>query len=94
MNVCRTEAQAQLFVAEGMTHPAELPRAVGCTRCRGTDYRDRLGVFDAVDVEGPVADSILSGAAEGELRTLIRSSGTPNLVADGLPKVADGLTTL
>jgi general secretion pathway protein E len=89
-----TDAEAQVFLSEGLTPPAELPRAVGCPHCRGTGYRDRIGVFEAVAIEGPAADSILSGAPEGEFRKVIRSSGTPSLMGDGLQKVSEGITTL
>jgi type II secretory ATPase GspE/PulE/Tfp pilus assembly ATPase PilB-like protein/nucleotide-binding universal stress UspA family protein len=89
-----TEEEAQVFTSEGLTPPAELPRAVGCPRCRGKGYRDRIGIFEAVAVTGPAAESILSGAPEGEFRKVLRASGTPSLLADGLQKVSEGITTL
>jgi type II secretory ATPase GspE/PulE/Tfp pilus assembly ATPase PilB-like protein/nucleotide-binding universal stress UspA family protein len=89
-----TEEEAQVFISEGLEPPAELPRAVGCSRCRGTGYRDRIGVFEAVAVEGPAAEAILSGASEGEVRKVLRSSGTPSLQGDGLRKVSERITTL
>lgn len=89
-----TDAEARLFASEGLTPPAELPRASGCDRCRGTGYRDRIAVVEAVAIAGPAAEAILSGASEDEFRRVLRSSGTPSLLADGLQKVSEGITTL
>jgi type II secretory ATPase GspE/PulE/Tfp pilus assembly ATPase PilB-like protein len=89
-----TESEAQVFIAEGLTPPAELAHSVGCPRCRNTGYRDRVGVFEAVSTAGPIADMILSGAPEDQVRTAIRSAGTLSLLGDGLQKAAEGVTTL
>jgi type II secretory ATPase GspE/PulE/Tfp pilus assembly ATPase PilB-like protein len=88
------EAEAQVFLSEGLTPPTEVGRAAGCEHCRGTGYRDRIGVFEAVSVAGPAADAILSGASEGEIRKVLRSSGMPSLTAAALQKVSEGITTL
>ena len=89
-----TETEAEIFIAEEVKPPAEISRAVGCPRCRGTGYRDRIGVFEAAAIAGPIAEALLAGTPEGELRKLLRSSGTPSLMHDGLQKVSNGLTTL
>jgi type II secretory ATPase GspE/PulE/Tfp pilus assembly ATPase PilB-like protein len=88
------EAEAQAFSSEGLAPPAELGRAVGCPHCRGTGYRDRIGVFEAVSTAGPASEAVLSGAPEGEFRKALRSSGSPSLLGDGLRKVGEGITTL
>jgi type IV pilus assembly protein PilB len=89
-----TEAEAQVFASEGLAPPAELGRAAGCPRCRGTGYRDRIGVFEAVSTAGPAAEPIKSGAPEDEVRKVLRSSGSSSLLGDGLQKVSEGITTL
>jgi type II secretory ATPase GspE/PulE/Tfp pilus assembly ATPase PilB-like protein len=41
-----------------------------------------------------MCDGIENGAPEDELRDLIRAQGTGGLLADGLSKVCEGVTTL
>ena len=89
-----SEREAEVFVSEKLTPPAELSRAVGCPHCRGTGYRDRIGVFEVVPVAGPTAEAVLSGAAESELRKALRSTGALSLLGDSLQKVIEGTTTL
>lgn len=86
--------EVDVFLTEGMSPPAELSRSVGCPRCRGTGYRDRIGVFEVVPAAGLASEAVLAGAAEGELRQALRSSGAISLMADALQKVSDGVTTL
>lgn len=87
-------AEAEVFAAEGLNAPAELVHAPGCEHCRGTGYRDRIGVFEATSLAGAVGEAILAGASEVELRQTLRSAGTVSLMADALQKAAQGITTL
>jgi type II secretory ATPase GspE/PulE/Tfp pilus assembly ATPase PilB-like protein len=87
------EAHA-IFAAEGIEPPAEVGRPVGCDHCRGTGYRERVGVFEAAVAAGPVAEAIQSGAPEDELRARLRAAGTPGLLAEALARVRDGVTSL
>jgi type IV pilus assembly protein PilB len=89
-----SEPEAEVFRSAGLTPPTELSRGVGCPQCRGTGYRDRVGVFEVVSAAGPAADAVLAGAPEGELRASLRSSGTTSLMADSLQKVNQGITTV
>jgi type IV pilus assembly protein PilB len=89
-----TESEAALFAAHDMTPPETLLRPVGCPRCRGSGYWDRIGVFEAVLPSPALVREIVEGMPESELRSAIRVSGIPNLIADGLTKVRDGLTTM
>jgi type II secretory ATPase GspE/PulE/Tfp pilus assembly ATPase PilB-like protein len=88
-----TDAEAARFRAEEVEPPAELGRPVGCTHCRGTGYRDRIGIFETALTHGPAEAAIENGAPEDELRAVLRSSGTPSLMADALMKVHGGVTS-
>jgi type II secretory ATPase GspE/PulE/Tfp pilus assembly ATPase PilB-like protein len=85
----RDEARP-VFAAEGIEPPAEVGRPVGCDHCRGTGYRQRVGIFEAAVAAGPVAEAIQAGAPEDELR----AAGTPGLMAEALARVRDGVTSL
>jgi type II secretory ATPase GspE/PulE/Tfp pilus assembly ATPase PilB-like protein/nucleotide-binding universal stress UspA family protein len=95
---CRAEAppdaaQRQAFEAEGLEPPALVGRPVGCPICRGTGFRGRIGIFEAIVADGPLAEAIQRGGPEDELRRLLRSAGTPSLLADGLEHARQGITS-
>ena len=78
----------------GLEPPAQFFQPVGCSHCRGRGYRGRIGVFEVVVADDEILCEIAGGAAEHELRHRIRSSGTPDLMADAFSKVCDGSTTI
>ena len=71
----------------------ELPRAVGCRRCRGTGYSGRVGIFELYFPK-PAHDRIVGRASSRELTDLALASGMRPLARTGLDKVVAGLTTL
>ncbi len=87
-------AEQQLFIQEGVEPPAELPKPVGCSRCRNVGYRERVGIFEVVLPNRAIREAIEGGAAEDKLRDLLRSHGTCSLLADAFTKVRDGITSL
>lgn len=87
-------AERQVFEREHLELPAEVYHPGGCAHCRGTGYRDRIGVYEVLINEGAVAALIQQGAAEETLRQQMRSAGTPSLLADALGKAAEGLTSV
>lgn len=89
-----SEDETRLFDAEGIRLPECLPTVTGCDGCRGTGYCDRVGVFEISLISADVSAAIASGKGEHHLRQLMRTCGAVNLMADGLRKVAEGLTTL
>jgi type II secretory ATPase GspE/PulE/Tfp pilus assembly ATPase PilB-like protein len=68
--------------------------AAGCEKCRQTGYRDRIGIFEAIATDNAVADAIGLGVSESEFAAVLRRSGAVTLTADGLHKVAEGITTV
>jgi type IV pilus assembly protein PilB len=89
----RDEERA-IFQRHKIEPPAHLGRPVGCRNCRGSGYRGRIGVFEVVQAEENLLREIARGAAEHELRELIRAAGVPELATDALTKVRDGVTSL
>jgi type II secretory ATPase GspE/PulE/Tfp pilus assembly ATPase PilB-like protein len=89
-----TDEHRQLFEANDLPPPQELFGPKGCEQCRGTGYRNRTGVFEAVMVGEEAQDAIARGLPESELRQIIRSSGTFGLTWDALRKVSDGITSI
>jgi type II secretory ATPase GspE/PulE/Tfp pilus assembly ATPase PilB-like protein len=86
--------QAQCFRDEGLEPPEELVVAEGCKKCRNTGYHQRVGIFEMVLPDRDIREAIEHGASEHDLRDTLRSRGTRSLLADGLRKARDGITTL
>jgi type II secretory ATPase GspE/PulE/Tfp pilus assembly ATPase PilB-like protein len=71
-----------------------LHRGVGCTACRGTGFRGRLGVFELLTMSDAVREAITMRRSRGDLRAIAVESGLVQLRADGWQKVQAGLTTV
>jgi type IV pilus assembly protein PilB len=89
-----TDHEGDLFASEGIDSPPQVRRPRGCSECRHTGYSDRVGIFEAVTIEGDIAQSIREGRSEDDVQQTIRAAGTPSLLADGLLKVRDGITSV
>lgn len=74
-------------------HVGELCRGPGCSRCRGTGYAGRLGIFELYIPDEPMLERIAAGMSLQELRVIAAEGGHRGLREDGLQKVAAGLTT-
>lgn len=67
----------------------------GCTECRHTGYRGRVGVFELLVLNTMVKDAILQKCTSHEIRRIsLETSGMVTLLEDGLAKAAKGETTL
>ncbi|WP_300975479.1 GspE/PulE family protein [Sphingomonas sp. LHG3406-1] len=91
---CRTpeagdSGTAALF---GFAPGTTIYRAVGCERCGPTGYKGRIGLFEAVAVDGEIRRLILEGADETAIaaHAFARS---PNLAASARALVEAGVTT-
>jgi type IV pilus assembly protein PilB len=79
---------------EGAGGPIEsLYRGQGCSRCRGTGFAGRIGVFELLVPSEETLASIAGGANLQELREVLVKSGFVSLRHDGMQKVRGGLTT-
>jgi type II secretory ATPase GspE/PulE/Tfp pilus assembly ATPase PilB-like protein len=87
-------ALSQSFASEGIEPPTTLPKQQGCAKCRNLGYHERVGVFEVALPNAAIRELIEQGAPEDQLRQMLRSKGTQSLLADGLNKVRDGITTL
>jgi general secretion pathway protein E len=71
----------------------EFWRAVGCDRCFGTGYSDRLVISEVLDVDDEIRSMIKPGTATGELAKIARQRGMVSMLDDGLKKCREGMTT-
>jgi type IV pilus assembly protein PilB len=67
----------------------------GCTECKQTGYKGRIGVFELLVLNELVRDAILARRTSYEIRSIsIEHSGLVTLLEDGIVKAAAGLTTV
>ena len=66
----------------------------GCQRCRGTGFSGRVGVFELLAPNDAICDAIASAiTASTNWRKWLEVEGFESMRADGLRKVAEGMTT-
>jgi type IV pilus assembly protein PilB len=68
--------------------------AVGCSRCGGTGYRGRVGVYEVMPVSERIRALILERASVDVMVSVAVSEGMRRLRDDGLEKVREGLTSI
>jgi type II secretory ATPase GspE/PulE/Tfp pilus assembly ATPase PilB-like protein/nucleotide-binding universal stress UspA family protein len=88
------DSDLQLFASHGLEAPAQLFRPHGCNHCLGRGFWGRVGVFEVAWINDKLRDAVAQGGTEGELRELLRSTGTATILDDALGKVRDGITSV
>jgi type IV pilus assembly protein PilB len=73
---------------------AEPFEAVGCSRCGGTGYRGRLGIYEVMSVTEHIRALILERASVDIMVAVAVREGMRRLRDDGLEKVRQGLTSI
>jgi type IV pilus assembly protein PilB len=66
----------------------------GCDRCRNCGYSGRVGIYELLTVDDQTRDVIARNPNVAEFRRLCIERGMVSLRADGMRKVAKGLTTV
>ncbi len=84
------------LVAIGVTEAqgAEIFRGKGCTDCRGTGYRGRVGIYELFVVSEQARRLILQKAPTGTIRRHAMERGMVTLLDDGWAKARAGVTTV
>jgi type IV pilus assembly protein PilB len=66
---------------------------VGCTRCGGSGYRGRIGLYEVMPVDEEIRQLAVRRAAADEIAAAAVAKGMRRLRDDGLEKVRAGLTS-
>ncbi len=72
----------------------ELYQGVGCEYCTGTGYRERVGIFELLEVTEPIREMILHRQKASTIKASAVSGGMTTLRAAGRAKAMEGLTTM
>ncbi len=72
-------------------HP--IHKGAGCSKCQGTGFKGRSGVFEMVELNNEIRELAFAKAPANELRKACVGSGMKTLMEDGKIKIFKGVTT-
>jgi type IV pilus assembly protein PilB len=67
---------------------------VGCTRCGGTGYRGRVGLYEVMTVSEEIRSLTLARSSSEQIGLVAAQEGMRRLREDGLDKVKSGQTSI
>lgn len=89
------EEYRRLGYTHGDLAGANLQIGRGCTACRFTGFKGRVGIFELLILNDDVKEAVLARKTVQEIRRIsIESSGLITLVEDGIAKAAQGKVAL
>ncbi len=65
----------------------------GCSKCQGTGYKGRIGIFEMLEMNNEIRELAFSRAPAVDLRKAAVASGMRTLMEDGKLKIFNGITT-
>ena len=76
------------------THKMWVAQPQGCEQCHNRGYKGRIGIFEAVFMDGAIEEILRSKPSEREIATAAKPQGIPTMQQDGILKVLRGVTSL
>ncbi|MBA2630902.1 MAG: Flp pilus assembly complex ATPase component TadA [Thermoleophilaceae bacterium] len=67
---------------------------VGCSRCGGSGYKGRTGLYEVMTISDEIRDLTVERASADDIRKVAVSQGMRPLRADGFEKVKNGVTSI
>lgn len=68
-------------------------RGRGCPTCGNTGYHGRLPIFEFLVIDADIAERIITGQSEAQIKNAVRSKGYADLLESGVRAVLQGQTT-
>jgi type IV pilus assembly protein PilB len=90
----RPQQLSEAVLAEHGLTGSEPFEAVGCSRCGGSGYRGRMGVYEVMSVDERVRTLVLEHGSVDEIAIAAEQAGMVRLREDGMLKVRAGLTSI
>lgn len=66
----------------------------GCTKCHGTGYKGRIGLYEILEIKEDLRKQIALSANADELFEMARKDGLKLIVEDGVEKIIQGITSV
>ncbi len=76
------------------SNTSQLYKTVGCSKCNGTGYKGRIGIFEAILINNEVEKIFEKNPDEKAIENVFKQQGILTLKQDGIIKVLNGLTTI
>lgn len=89
-----TDAARWLSALQSNEDPNGFVRGAGCSKCGGTGYRGRMGLFEYLHVDDTMRAAIPKTSDANELRALAVANGMVRLRDDGIAKARQCATSL
>lgn len=86
--------EKKVFKNAGLTPPKEIVRPTGCEKCYSRGYKGQIGIFETLKIDPETASNMAKGFDENQLQEEFLNQKQSPLLADGLKKVADQITTI
>lgn len=77
-----------------ITGDTDFYKGNGCEKCNGFGYRGRIPIYEMAEFTPTLRDAFQGGADHEELVDIAVRDGMRTMVADGLRKAAEGMTTI
>ncbi len=90
----RVMTLSEAVLAEHGLTGVEPYEAVGCSRCGGSGYRGRIGLYEVMSVTEEIRTLILEHGSVDAIAAVAVGQGMRRLRDDGLVKVREGLTSI
>jgi len=80
--------------AAEILHKMRFYRGKGCKDCNQTGYLGRIGIFEVMELEDNIKNSIMEKANSDQIEDLAVKNGMSIMLQDGLEKVFRGITSI
>jgi type IV pilus assembly protein PilB len=90
----RPQELSEAVLAEHGLEGAQPLEAVGCSRCGGSGYRGRVGLYEVMSVDERIRALVLEHGSVDDIAAAAEQAGMARLRDDGLAKVRAGLTSI
>lgn len=72
----------------------KLYKGKGCSRCGGSGYKGRVGVFEVLTVSEKISRLMMDNASDVEIEKTAIENGMVTMIQDGYLKALEGITTI
>jgi type II secretory ATPase GspE/PulE/Tfp pilus assembly ATPase PilB-like protein len=96
---CKTEFKESRSALEELTAEEKIKNqktfiGSGCTECKNTGYKGRIGIFELMEVNEQIKELILAKASSSTIAKAAQEKGMVTLHEDGIKKVLGGQTSI
>ena len=69
-------------------------KGTGCEHCSDSGYRGRMAIYEVLKMDPEIVELIAKGASENEVQRKALEKGMVRLMANGITKAKEGMTTV